>query len=148
MGIVSNLKNTKTSKDQRIKKNFTHKMGTVQLHKKPHTKQSTHRHVQTVHLHIMFQECVMFMTVQIGIHILNLYNLIHITRFLLRWKFFGFLLEDFGIVLIFYLTSRNETNTPSRYRGVWQVETIVPHSIHEFIPMIHSSQNNSCQVFC
>lgn len=34
-------------------------------------------HVQTLHLPIMFQECVMFMTVQVGIHILNLYNLIH-----------------------------------------------------------------------
>lgn len=91
-------------------------MGTVQLHKKPQNKQNTHIHVQTVHLHLMFQECVMFMTVHIGVHILNLYNLIQITRFLLWWKFFGFLLEDFRIVLIFYLTARNET-------GIHQADT-------------------------
>lgn len=38
MEIVPNLKTTKKSKDKRIQKNFTHKMGIVQLHKKFQTK--------------------------------------------------------------------------------------------------------------
>lgn len=128
--------------------------------------------MQTVHLHILFQECAMLIVVQIGFHIFKSIQLhshyqIFIVMQTLWVSLRGFWISKtvkYTICIIFfpkiectancsissYFLSHIRKwnwNMPSRSRGVWWAGTIIPHSIHEFIPMANWSQNNSCQVF-
>lgn len=135
-------------------------------------KQNTLKHVLTVRLHLLCQERVISIAVQTGAHIFkSMWFYLHHQVFIVMEIFWvcrsGFWInksaKDTARTVIvpnlectvscsdsphFVSHIRKwKRNTPSSSSGVGWVQTTIPQSIHKFIPVTDSSQNNLCQLF-